>query len=102
MADIAVVTGASGGIGKAVAKAIHEKSEGGLRLCLHYNGNQKAAEALRAELPGSFTVKADLSTAAGRKALLDAVLKEGNPYVLVNNAGVDKPHEPAQIGRAHV
>lgn len=94
MSDIAVVTGASGGIGKAIAKAIHEKSEGGLRLCLHYNGNEKAAAAVQAEIPGSFIVKADLSNAAGRKTLLDAVLKEGTPYVLVNNAGIDKPHEP--------
>ena len=31
--DIAVVTGSSGGIGSAVAKKIHEKSGGDLRLC---------------------------------------------------------------------
>ena len=93
--DIAVVTGASGGIGRAIAKAIHEKSDGSLRLCLHYNGNREAAEALAKEIPEAFTVKADISTADGRKKLVEAVIKEGNPYVLVNNAGVDKPHEPA-------
>lgn len=97
MSDVAVVTGASGGIGKAIAKAIHEKSEGGLKLCLHYNGNEAAAKAVQAEIPGSFIVKADVSAAEGRKKLLEAVLKEGNPYVLVNNAGVDKPHEPAPL-----
>lgn len=95
MSDIAVVTGASGGIGKAVAKLIHEKSEGQLRLCLHYSGNQASAQALSKEIPNSFIVKADLSTAAGRASLLEAVLKEGSPYALVNNAGIDKPHEPA-------
>ena len=47
-----------------------------------------------AEIPGSFVVKADLSTTLGRKALLDSALRQGTPYVLVNNAGVDKPHEP--------
>ena len=93
--DIAVVTGASGGIGRAIAKLIHEKSDGELRLALHYNGNQAAVESLRGEIPGSFVVKADLSTAPGRQALLGAVLQQGTPYVLVNNAGVDKPHEPA-------
>ncbi|MBI3554170.1 MAG: SDR family oxidoreductase [Elusimicrobia bacterium] len=93
--DIAVVTGASGGIGRAIAKAIHEKSEGEMRLCLHYNGNEAKAKEVSAEIPESFVVKADLSSAAGRKTLLDAALKEGTPYVLVNNAGVDKPHEPA-------
>ena len=95
MSDIAVVTGASGGIGRAIAKLIHEKSEGSLRLCLHYNGNEAKAKEAQAEIPGSFIVKADLAMSGGRKALLDAVLKEGNPYVLVNNAGIDKPHEPA-------
>ena len=97
MSDIAVVTGASGGIGKAVAKAIHEKSEGALKICIHYSGNQKNAEALQAEIPGSFIVKADLSNHAGRKHLLDEVMKQGTPYVLVNNAGVDKPHEPVLL-----
>ena len=95
MSDIAVVTGASGGIGAAIAKLIHAKSEGQLTLCLHYNGNAVAANAVAAEIPGSFTVQANLSTAEGRKTLLDAVLAKGNPFALINNAGIDKPHEPA-------
>jgi 3-oxoacyl-[acyl-carrier protein] reductase len=95
MSDIAVVTGASGGIGAAVARLIHQKSEGQLKLCLHYNGNEAAAKAVSAEIPGSFVVKADLSTPEGRKALLEAVLAQGTPYALVNNAGIDRPHEPA-------
>ncbi|MDE2490474.1 MAG: SDR family oxidoreductase [Elusimicrobia bacterium] len=95
MSEIAVVTGASGGIGAAIARLIHEKSEGQLTLCLHYNGNKEAAEKVSAGIPGSFVVKADLSSADGRKALLDAVLAKGTPYCLVNNAGIDKPHEPA-------
>lgn len=90
MSDIAVVTGASGGIGAAVAKMIHEKSAGQLAVCLHYNSN-----APKESFPGSFAVKADLSTAEGRKALLDAVLSKGTPFALINNAGIDKPHEPA-------
>src|SRR5438309_624929 len=93
--DIAIVTGASGGIGKAVAKKIHEKSEGALRLCLHYNGNEEKAKQVQAGIPDSFLVKADLASSSGRKTLLDAVLKAGTPYVLINNAGIDKPHEPA-------
>ena len=95
MSDIAVVTGASGGIGAAIAKMIHAKSDGQLKLCLHYHGNAAAAKKVQAEIAGSFTVRADLSTGDGRKTLLDAVLAEGTPFALVNNAGIDKPHEPA-------
>lgn len=95
MKDIAVVTGASGGIGRAVAKKIHEASEGALRLALHYNGNRERAEALSAEIPDSFLIQADLSTNAGRQNLLASALKAGTPYILVNNAGIDRPHEPA-------
>jgi 3-oxoacyl-[acyl-carrier protein] reductase len=95
MSDIAVVTGASGGIGAAIAKLIHAKSEGQLTVCIHYNGNKAAAEAVSKEIPGSFVVQADLGSAAGRKALLDAVLAKGTPFCLINNAGIDKPHEPA-------
>lgn len=95
MADIAIVTGASGGIGAKIAKTIHDKSEGQLRVCLHYNGNRAAAEAVQAEIPGSFLVQADLSTESGRRTLMEASLAQGTPYVLVNNAGIDRPHEPA-------
>ncbi|MEK7389819.1 MAG: SDR family NAD(P)-dependent oxidoreductase [Elusimicrobiota bacterium] len=97
MPDIAVVTGASGGIGAAVARAIHAKSGGQLALCLHYNGNASAAAALSKDISGSVTVQADLSTAAGRKTLLETALSMGNPYCLVNNAGIDRPHEAALL-----
>lgn len=93
--DIAVVTGASGGIGKAIAKLLSEKSEGNLRIGIHYRGNAEAALALHSEIKNSFLIQADLSTVSGRSALLEAALKEGNPYVLINNAGIDRPHEPA-------
>lgn len=95
MSDIAVVTGASGGIGAAVAKMIHLKSAGQLKVCIHYNGNKTSAEAVSSEIPDSFVVQANLCTAEGRKALLDAVLSVGTPFCLVNNAGIDRPHEPA-------
>ncbi len=97
MADVAIITGASGGIGSAVARMLARKSDGALRLGLHYFGNHAKAEALGKDIPNSFLVKADISTADGRRTLLEAALKEGTPYILVNNAGVDKPHEPALL-----
>ncbi len=95
MRDIAVVTGASGGIGAAICRLIHARSEEQLQVCIHYNGNKGAAEALVNEIPDSFAVQANLSRAEGRKTLLDAVLAKGTPFCLVNNAGIDRPHEPA-------
>ena len=94
-ADIAVVTGASGGIGAAVSRALHARGEGQLRLALHCNAQPEGAEALCRELPGSFVVRADLTTSAGRDALLAAAVAAGTPFILVNNAGVDRPYEPA-------
>lgn len=93
--DIAVVTGASGAIGRAIARAIHTRGESALRVAIHCAENRAAAEALAVELSGAFVVQADLATASGREALLAAVLSQGSPYILVNNAGVDRPHEPA-------
>ncbi|MCX5794558.1 MAG: SDR family NAD(P)-dependent oxidoreductase [Elusimicrobia bacterium] len=96
---IAVVTGATGGIGRAVALLIAERSRGRLRLALHCRGNRAAAEELSRRIPGSFVVAADLASGEGRQALLDAVLAQGEPTVLVNSAGVDKPYEPGLLIR---
>ena len=93
--DVAVVTGASGGIGSAIARQLHARSEGSIRLGLQYHTNRAAAEALAAELPGSFLLQADLSSAEGREGLVAETLAQGTPFILVNNAGDDRPHEPA-------
>jgi 3-oxoacyl-[acyl-carrier protein] reductase len=96
---IAVVTGATGGIGRAVALLIHERSRGRLRLALHCRSNRTAAEELARRIPRSFVAPADLATSAGRQTLLDQVLAQGEPTVLVNSAGVDKPYEPGLLLR---
>jgi len=96
---IAVVTGATGGIGRAVALLIHERSRARLRLALHCRGNRIAAEELSRRIPGSFVVSGDLADSEGRQALLDTVVEQGAPTVLVNSAGVDKPYEPGLLIR---
>lgn len=87
---IALVTGGTGGIGKACCLAL---SEAGFRVAIHYRSSDKLAEELKEKLPGSFTLKADLSKTDEVDALYDALKKEGGLDVLVNNAGmtVDGP-----------
>ena len=53
-----LVTGASGGIGAACARAFASE---GARVVLHYNEGKDRAEALAAELDGALALQADLS-----------------------------------------
>ena len=78
-----LITGASGGIGKAAAKAFHRE---GYRVILHYNKNEEGAKALAAELENALLYKADLADRARVKALAEAFPETD---VLVNNAAVD-------------
>ena len=90
---IALVTGASGGIGGAIAKALHAQ---GATVVLS-GTRQEALDAVKAELNqiGSgraFTVIANLSDAASVEALPKAAEEAaGGPIdILVNNAGITK------------
>ena len=53
-----LVTGASGGIGAACARAFAAE---GARVALHYHQGEERAEALAAELDGAVAVQADLA-----------------------------------------
>ena len=82
---IALVTGATGGIGKASAESL---CEAGFRIAIHYRSSDEKAEELKSKLPGSFLIKADLSTTEGVDHVYDLLKKEGGVDVLVNNAGM--------------
>lgn len=87
---VALVTGASGGIGSSIAQAL---GAAGCDVAVHYSGNAEAAEqvaeAVRAAGARACTVRADLSDADAAAHLVDDVEQHlGLVDVLVPNAGV--------------
>lgn len=86
-----LVTGASRGIGKAVAISLANK---GFSILVHFNKDEKAAAKLKEQLPGAghMLLQADLSNLNGITTLFNQV-KDQPIDVLVNNAGVyiEKP-----------
>jgi 3-oxoacyl-[acyl-carrier protein] reductase len=82
-----LVTGASRGIGKAIAEAL---AKSGARVAVHYNANKEEAETLASQMGGgSQAFGADLGTGQGPLDLWKAVEASfGSVDVLVNNAGV--------------
>ncbi|MER7270742.1 SDR family oxidoreductase [Micromonospora carbonacea] len=83
-----LVTGASRGIGRAVATRF---AAGGDRVAIHHRGSGELAERLRAELPGNghVVVRADLADPEAVRVMVDdAAARLGGLDVLVNNAGV--------------
>ena len=86
----AIVTGASKGIGAAIAKAL---AAAGAAVAVNYASDKEGAERVVAEIAGkggkAVAIRADMSKAAEVKQLFEATKKAlGAPKVLVNNAGV--------------
>jgi 3-oxoacyl-[acyl-carrier protein] reductase len=80
------VTGASGGIGSAIARALQGM---GFRLCLHYHRNAAKAHALAKELGGARTIGFDLADRDGTLRALEAELEtQGAFWGVVCNAGI--------------
>jgi 3-oxoacyl-[acyl-carrier protein] reductase len=87
---VAVVTGASGGIGRAVALRL---ARDGFRVVLNYAGNAATAEAAVAEIKAAdghaFAVQADVADAAAVERLFQETLGAfGRIDVVVNSAGI--------------
>jgi 3-oxoacyl-[acyl-carrier protein] reductase len=79
----ALVTGASKGIGLAIAR---ELAAAGATVVVGYRTGREEAEALAAEIGGR-AVQADVADAASAAALVEAA---GDLDVLVNNAGLTR------------
>jgi NAD(P)-dependent dehydrogenase (short-subunit alcohol dehydrogenase family) len=87
--QVALVTGGSRGIGRAICQALDAE---GARVIVHFGRNREAAEATRATLrqPGAALVQADLASVDSMTRLVDTL--DGEVLdILVNNAGVWKP-----------
>jgi NAD(P)-dependent dehydrogenase (short-subunit alcohol dehydrogenase family) len=81
---VAIVTGASRGIGRGIALELARTH----RVVGTYRGRRDAAESLQAEC-GADIVQCDIASAAGRLALIEHTRRTyGRLDLLVNNAGI--------------
>ncbi|HXJ07343.1 MAG TPA: SDR family NAD(P)-dependent oxidoreductase [Candidatus Acidoferrum sp.] len=96
---IALVTGASRGLGKAIALAL---ADAGADVAVNYRVQAEAAEAvcktIRASGRKCIAIQADVSITADVERLVKTVDNELGPVgILVNNAGIGKVIAPDQV-----
>jgi 3-oxoacyl-[acyl-carrier protein] reductase len=86
---VALVTGASRGIGRSVALAL---ATAGADVAINYRERQADAEAVVAAVRGigsrAIAVRADVSSGAAVRAMMDSLAELGRVDILVNNAGL--------------
>lgn len=84
---VAVITGASKGIGKATALALATQ---GASVIINYNSDANAAnEVVKSIGKTALAVKADVSTVTGVEELVQATIKHfGKIDILIPNAGI--------------
>ena len=88
---VVVVTGASRGLGRAIAQ---EMGRGGAKVVVNYSRSKEPAEELVAEISENggeaIAVQADVSDPEQAQSLIDRTIEEFNRIdVLVNNAGIN-------------
>jgi 3-oxoacyl-[acyl-carrier protein] reductase len=89
---VAVVTGASGALGKAIATAL---AAAGATVVVNYarnaSGAQELVDSIKSAGGEALAVQADIATAEGAEALVKATVEAyGKVDVLVNNAGITR------------
>ncbi|CAJ0858010.1 SDR family NAD(P)-dependent oxidoreductase [Ralstonia flatus] len=92
---LAVVTGASGAIGAAIAKEFHRAGA----HVVATGRNRHALDSLRDSLGERCDlVIGDMADAAHRQAIIDRAIERGGIDVLVNNAGMTQTKKPTEEG----
>ncbi len=89
---VALVTGASRGIGRAIAKRL---AQDGIFVIVNYCGSKEKAEAVLEEIKAQggdgVCAQADVSDFAAAETLMKELVKEyGRIDILVNNAGITR------------
>ena len=88
---IALVTGASRGIGKAISKTL---AKDGFDIWLNYHANHEAAAQTKKEIEAlgaaCTLVPFDVADAKSVQTALAPLLAKQTPYALINNAGIRK------------
>lgn len=90
MSRAALVTGGSGGIGRAICRRL---AEDGFDVAVHYNSNALEAETVCGEIRAlglrAAAIRADLTDSGECARLVQTCVHElGGLYALVNNAGI--------------
>ena len=94
---VALVTGASRGIGRSIATHF---AEAGAKVGIHYHRDRSAAEqTLKSLSGGSHQIfQADLGDSSSARVLVETVISQmGQIDVLVNNAGIFEKHRLAEV-----
>ena len=92
---VAVVTGGSVGLGRAIARALAAEGANIAIADIDEPGGKKLAAELKKTGVRAMVVKTDVSKSAEVQAMVDEVIKEfGKIDILINNAGIVGPQGP--------